>query len=93
MAIRTSTVPPFRRLPDSLPEDGAVSIALQEGVPVFRAAASVSARIEALLYKQREAGLTPLESEELDGYEEVDDYLSFVNRTLRDILLADRKAS
>lgn len=93
MAIHASTIPPIRRLPGSLPADGAVSIALQDGIPVFRAAASVSARIEALLHKQREAGLTPLESEELDGYEEVDDYLGFVNRTLRDILLAERKAS
>gem|GEM_PF-4051463 len=33
--------------------------------------------------KQVDAELTPEEAAELDRYEEIDDYLSFVNRTVR----------
>ncbi len=46
MALRTLNLPPLKRLPESLPADGAVSIALQDGIPVFRAADRVVARIE-----------------------------------------------
>jgi uncharacterized protein YnzC (UPF0291/DUF896 family) len=45
----------------------------------------VQSRIEALLAKQQDDTLTPAEEEELDCYEEIDDYLSFVNRTVRNI--------
>jgi len=52
------------------------------GANVFRAAQGVQTRIEALLQKQPDADLTPSEHAELDRYEAIDDYLSFVNRTI-----------
>ncbi|CUR33787.1 MULTISPECIES: hypothetical protein [Planktothrix] len=45
-------------------------------------------RIETLLEKQKQAVLTIEEEKELDGYEELDDYLSLVNRTIRDLYLS-----
>ncbi|NEQ10508.1 MAG: hypothetical protein F6K37_32675 [Moorea sp. SIO4E2] len=73
----------LENLPRSLPLDGAVRIDLVEGVPIFRASSLVIERIEILLGKQKENALTEEEEIELDGYEELDDYLSFVNRILR----------
>ncbi len=84
----SALLPPFpklRHLPDSLPAEGAVRIELEEGVPVFRASTSVQNRIEMLLQKQRESELTREEEEELDQYEDIDDYLSFVNRVVRNL--------
>jgi hypothetical protein len=40
------------------------------------------------LAKQQTTRLNPEEEQELDHYEEIDDYLSFVNRTLRNLALA-----
>ncbi|BAY75249.1 hypothetical protein NIES25_16670 [Nostoc linckia NIES-25] len=74
-------------LPNSLPLDGAIRIELVEGVPIFRASSLVQGRIEALLTKQKELTLTSEEEKELDEYEELDDYLSLVNRTIRNSLL------
>ncbi|MBE9031037.1 hypothetical protein IQ266_14985 [filamentous cyanobacterium LEGE 11480] len=81
----TPMPPQLENLPASLPLDGAVRIELEAGVPIFRASLRVQERIEALLGKQRGAGLTDIENQELDSYEEMDDYLSFVNRTLRNL--------
>jgi hypothetical protein len=78
-------LPKLNSLPQNLPIDGAVRIELQEGVPILRASASVQSRIEVLLIKQQETPLTSEENEELDRYEEVDDYLSFANRAIRNI--------
>ncbi|MBE9209754.1 hypothetical protein IQ244_25320 [Nostoc sp. LEGE 06077] len=74
-------------LPNSLPLDGAVRIELVEGVPIFRASNLVQGRIEALLIKQQESVLTSEDEKELDGYEELDDYLSLVNRMSRNSAL------
>lgn len=74
-------------LPNSLPLDGAVRIELIEGVPIFRASNLVQGRIEALLIKQKESELTSEEVTELDKYEELDDYLSLVNRIVRNTSL------
>jgi hypothetical protein len=71
-------------LPIGLPEE-AVGIALEEGVPVFRASSAVQERIETLLEKQVDWGLSEGEVQELDCYGEIDDYLSFVNRTVGDL--------
>jgi|Deesub1362A_J573_1020465.scaffolds.fasta_scaffold09173_4 hypothetical protein len=79
-------LPRLRVLPATLPLEGAVRIELEEGVPVFRASSSVQACIEKLLLKERQVGLTPEEKEELDRYEEIDDYLSFVNRVIRNLI-------
>ncbi len=84
-------LPQLKQLPTTLPLENAVRIELEEGVPIFRAAATVQDRIESLLDKQRESSLTKSETQELDLYEEVDDYLSFVNRTIRNLLLSQAR--
>lgn len=60
---------------------------MEEGIPIFQASQIVQQRIEALLDKQTEDRLSPEEATELDRYEEIDDYLSFVNRTIRNLYL------
>ena len=80
-----SLPPKLQKLPATLPLEGAVRIDLVEGIPLFRASSTVQNRIETLLAKQKEASLLPEEEEELDCYEAIDDYLSFVNRTLRNL--------
>ncbi|MCG6136704.1 MAG: hypothetical protein MET45_19035 [Nostoc sp. LLA-1] len=79
-------------LPNSLPLDGAVRIELVEGVPIFRASSLVQGRIEVLLIKQKESGLTSEEETELDEYEELDDYLSLVNRIIRNTSLIQNES-
>ncbi len=83
-------LPQLRSLPATLPLEGAVRIELEEGVPVFRASNVIRDRIEDLVIKQRKEGLNKREEEELDRYEEVDDYLSFVNRMMRNIIQSER---
>ncbi|MGK7873745.1 MAG: hypothetical protein AB4426_10680 [Xenococcaceae cyanobacterium] len=78
-------LPKLSHLPSSLPQEGAISIELQEGVPIFRASKMVQKRIEQLLSLQQESGLTSEQEEELDSYEEIADYLSLVNRTIRNL--------
>ena len=87
--MNTAVVQPFpklHRLPSTLPLEGAIRIELQEGIPVLRASRTVQARVETLLRKQQECTLTEEEAEELDRYEEIDDYLSFLNRVVRNLL-------
>ncbi|MEA3341428.1 MAG: hypothetical protein U9R15_15800 [Chloroflexota bacterium] len=79
-------LPRLHALPATLPLEGSVRIELQEGVPVFRASGSVQPRIKDLLFKGREEDLTIEEEEELDRYEEIDDYLSFINRVTRNLI-------
>ncbi|MDJ1170100.1 hypothetical protein PMG71_11735 [Roseofilum sp. BLCC_M154] len=93
MISSNSTLPPLNALPASLPLEGAVRIELQSGIPIFRASGNVQSRIESLLDKQKFEGLTELEEQELDAYEEVDDYLSFVNRTIRNLALSSSPQS
>jgi len=76
-------VPCLKRLPDLLPLDGVVRIELREDVPVFKAPQWVQDRIETLLDKQHSGVLSADEARELDSYEELDDYLGFVNRVVR----------
>ena len=67
---------------------------LVEGVPIFRASSAVKARIEELLTKQQSSLLNLEEAKELDCYEEIDDYLSFVNRLIRNqFLIQTQQAS
>jgi uncharacterized protein YnzC (UPF0291/DUF896 family) len=77
----------LEHLPNSLPLDGAIRIELVEAVPIFRASKIVMERIEELLAKQKESPLTLEEENELDKYEELDDYLSLVNRMIRNMSL------
>lgn len=73
----------LEHLPKILPLDGAVRIELVEDVPIFRASATVIERIETLMARSYESSLTLDEENELDGYGELDDYLSLVNRIMR----------
>ncbi len=100
VAITTSTniervmtiplLPKLNNLPSTLPIEGAVRIELEDdGIPVFRASDAVQDRIEELLSKQKEILLSQEEEQELNSYEEIDDYLSFLNRTVRNLFLAE----
>ena len=80
-------IPQLQRLPATLPLDNSVRLELEEGIPVFRATTTIQARIELLLNKQHKLQLSKSENQELDLYEEIDDYLSFVNRTVRNLIL------
>jgi hypothetical protein len=79
--------PQLQILPASLPVEGAVNITVEDGIPIFRASQIVQQRIEALLDKQTDSSLSPEEVAELNRYEEIDDYLSFVNRTIRNLYI------
>ena len=83
-------LPRLKNLPASLPLERAVRIELEEGVPVFKASRLVQDRIEELLRKQRDARLRVEEQTELDRYEEMDDYLSFVNRVVRNLMQSEK---
>lgn len=80
-----TTIPKLDRLPETLLRDGAVNLELEQGVVIFRASAAVQARIAELLEKQRASVLSEEEERELTDYEEVDDYLSHVNRLIRNL--------
>jgi hypothetical protein len=85
-AHSVSPLPMLRYLPASLPLEGAVRLELQDGVPILRASTTVQRRIATLLRKQQKVTLSPAEAMELDQYEELDDYLSFLNRVVRNVL-------
>jgi len=78
-------IPKLHGLPLTLPRDGAVQLELEEGVLIFRVSNAVQDRIESLLHKQRDASLSSDEAQELEQYEDIDDYLSFTNRMLRNL--------
>ena len=82
-------LPKLKRFPLMLPSEALVRIELQEGIPIFKATRAVQRRIELLLAKQQQEELTAVEREELDGYEELDDYLSFANRVMRNLIFAE----
>ncbi len=78
--------PKLIQLPASLPLEGAVSIDIEQGIPIFRASTVIQERIETLLHKQRTATLTEIDKQELTRFEEIDDYLSFINRLTRNLI-------
>ena len=78
-------IPKLNHLPSVLAREGAVCLELEDGVAIFRASTAVQTRIEELLQLEKESAITPAQKQELDAYEEIDDYLSFVNRTLRNL--------
>ena len=93
IVMTIALLPKLRSFPESLPLDGAIGIELVEGVPIFRASSIVQTRIETLLAKQQDSNLSKKEEEELDCYEDIDDYLSFVNRTVRNMSLEQNQPS
>ncbi len=80
-------LPKLENLRDVLPIEGSVRIELVEGIPIFKASTAVKNRIQELLDKLQTLPLNPDEEQELNFYEEIDDYLSFVNRTVRNLFL------
>ena len=80
-------IPRLKLLPATMPVETSVRIEIEEGIPVFRVATSVQGRIEGLVAKQQEAVLSGAENEELDRYEEIDDFLSFINRLTRNAMI------
>lgn len=60
---------------------------LIEGIPIFRPSATVQYRIEELLEKQQTSLLNSEEEQELNLYEDIDYYLSFINQTIRNLYL------
>jgi hypothetical protein len=83
--MTTPLLPKLQNLPTTLPIEGAIRIELEEGVLIFRASSTVQARIEILLSKQQTSQLNLEEEQELERYEEIDDYLSFLNRVVRNL--------
>lgn len=90
--MTTSLITPITTLPNNLPLDGAIAITLQDGVMIFRASQKIQQRIENLLDKREEAPLTETEEQELDDFAAIDDYLSFVNRMIRNNFLLENIA-
>jgi hypothetical protein len=80
------SVPILQDLPISLRRRGAIDLKLEQGVLIFRVSQAVQNRIETLLRKQRKSKLTPDEDKELQQYEDVDDYLSLLNRLSRNLV-------
>lgn len=76
-------IPKLENLPQMMPKENAVRLELEQGVVVFRASKEIRERIEDLLEKNQTDNLTPEEVKELSGYGEIDDYLSHVNRLIR----------
>ncbi len=76
-------IPKLENLPMTLPRENAVRLELEQGVVIFRASHYVKKRIEDLLEKHKTDSLTSEEAKELETYEEIDDYLSHVNRLIR----------
>lgn len=78
-------IPQIGKLPKTLPREGAVNLELVEGAVVLRVSQVTQERIEELLDKQKLTTLSDVEETELDEYENIDDYLSFVNRLTRNL--------
>ncbi len=77
----------LKSLPQTLPKEEAVNIELVEGIPIFRASQKVQNHVAHLLEKQKQNLLNTEEEIELNNYEELDDYLSLVNRTMRNLYI------
>jgi aconitase B len=86
-------LPTLQNWPDTLPRDRAVELELVDGVIIFRASEYVQNRIETLLDQQDTQPLTAAEANELACYGEIDDYLSFVNRTIRNAAIAQNETA
>ena len=76
-------IPKLKNLPRLMPKENAVRLELEQDVVIFRASKEVQERIEDLLEKNKSHSLTAKETEELEAYGEIDDYLSHVNRLIR----------
>ena len=85
VTLLNQPVPRLSNLPATLPRQGAIEIELEQGVLIFRISQTAQSRIEDLLDKQRASQLTSAEEQELQQYEDIDDYLSYLNRLVRNL--------
>ncbi|MDQ3712414.1 MAG: hypothetical protein M3388_09370 [Acidobacteriota bacterium] len=85
MISSVESVPRLNGLPISLPRESAVEIEVEQGILIFRASKIAQDRIEQLLNKQKKTKLDGSEEKELNQYEDIDDYLSFLNRLTRNL--------
>ena len=85
--MTTNLPPKLHKLPNDLPIEGAIRLESVEGVIIFRASTHIQNRIETLLNKQKDSFLTAEEEKELDQYEELNDYLTWVNHITRNAFL------
>lgn len=86
--MSTSLKPPILTLsdlPSVLRREGAINLEVEQGVIILRASKAVQNRLESLLHKQQSAKLTRAETRELQQYEQIDDYLSLLNRLSRNV--------
>ena len=89
MRVFVESIPKLHHLPNSPARRNVVEIELEKEVLIFRASKSARNRIEDLLNKQKQIGLTESEKSELQEYEEIDDYLSYLNRLTRNLAESD----
>ncbi len=87
------TPPKLEILPQAMPLDNVVRIEMSEGAPIFRALPWIQERIEELLEKQQTTALDAAEKRELLQYEELDDFLSLVNRLVRNLMQANGRGT
>ena len=83
-------LPRLQNLSVSFPLEGAVRIELEEGALMFKVSHLIQNRIEALIRKQRDTYLNTEDETELNQYEEMDDFLSFVNRVVRNLIQSEK---
>ena len=76
-------LPKLKNIKKNLINDRAVNLKVEHGVVIFRASKEMQSRIEELLEKNKSGSLKAEEESELTTYEEIDDYLSYVNRLIR----------
>src|SRR4028118_531524 len=77
----------LHRLPNSLPSEGSIGIELVKGLLVFRISTKIQDRIETLIAEKTESALTSEEETELAQYQELVDYLNWVNETIKKAFL------
>jgi hypothetical protein len=80
------TLPKLDSLPNNF-QDGSITMRLEEGVPMFSASRIVRERIQELLDKEQNNLITKQELGELEQYEDIDDYLSHLNRVVRNMFV------
>jgi uncharacterized protein YnzC (UPF0291/DUF896 family) len=91
--MKTKFLTKLSDFPLNMPLESSIGIEIQEGVPILRASTAVQNRINELLDKQQYGSLSKEEEQEFDCYEEIDDYLSLVNRTMRNMAFNETQQS
>ena len=76
-------LPKLKNVTKHLINDQSVNLRIEQGVVIFRASKEMQNRIEELLEKLKNGSLKSGEAKELETYGEIDDYLSHVNRLIR----------